>query len=344
MTVREIANWLEAEFEGDGAVRITGVAEIAAAGPTEVAFASGRKAARQLSASNAGCVMAPPDCPAPPGKTVIRCRDPRGAFARLIRRFHPPRPVPPGIHPSAIVSEDAEIAATASIGPYSTVGAGSKVGPGTVIGASCHIGDNVSLGANGRIHDNVSIHHDVSIGSNAVIHSGAVIGADGFGFVFVDDHYEKFPQVGRVEIGEHVEIGANSCVDRAALGVTRIGNGVKLDNLIHVAHNCEIGDHVVSAAQAGFSGGAKLGNYVVVGGQVGLGERAVIEDRAVAGGQCGLLPQKTIPAGETYWGTPARPIREHLEQLAQLRKLAALREQVARLEQRIAELENAGAS
>jgi UDP-3-O-[3-hydroxymyristoyl] glucosamine N-acyltransferase len=200
----------------------------------------------------------------------------------------------------------------------------------------------VSIGANGRVGHNVTIHHDVSIGANAVINSGAVIGSDGFGFVFTNGRYEKFPQIGRVEIGDDVELGVNSCVDRAALGVTRLGDGVKLDNLIHVAHNCEIGDHVISAAQAGFSGGAKLGNYVVVGGQVGLGERAVIQDKAVAGGQCGLLPQKTIPAGETYWGTPARPIREHLAQLAQLGKLASLREKVAGLERRIAELESTG--
>jgi UDP-3-O-[3-hydroxymyristoyl] glucosamine N-acyltransferase len=238
-----------------------------------------------------------------------------------------------------VVSPEASIASDASVGAYTTIGAAVRISPGCVIGASCHIGDNCTLEEACRLHDNVTLYHDVSVGRNTILHSGVVVGADGFGFVLAGDRYEKFPQIGRVEIGADVEIGANSCVDRAALGVTRVGNGVKIDNLVQIAHNVSIGDHTIIVSQAGISGGSTIGNYVVIAGQVGLGEKANIEDKAVLGGQCGVLPSKTVPAGQTMWGTPARPIREHLAALAQIGKIAALREKVADLARRVAKLE-----
>ena len=149
-----------------------------------------------------------------------------------------------------------------------------------------------------------------------------MIGADGFGYVMEHDRWHKFPQVGRVEIGDFVEIGANSCVDRAALGVTSIGEGTKLDNMVHVGHNCRIGRHVVVAAQTGFSGGVVVEDYAVIGGQVGIGDKARIESRAVLGSGCGVLTSKIVRAGETVWGTPARPLKQHLEQLANLARAA----------------------
>src|SRR6185503_11132988 len=166
----------------------------------------------------------------------------------------------------------------------------------------------------------------------------AVLGADGFGFVMEGGRYEKFPQVGRVEIGDYVEIGANACVDRAALGVTSIGEGAKIDNMVHIGHNCRIGRHVVIAAQTGFSGGVVVEDYAVIGGQVGIGDKARIETRAVLGSGCGVLTSKIIRAGQTVWGTPARPLREHLEQLANLAKLPQMREELAMLKAQLAEL------
>jgi UDP-3-O-[3-hydroxymyristoyl] glucosamine N-acyltransferase len=314
MTVQEIAEWLEAEYRGAGSTVINEVADLAAARPDEVAFVTGNRAAAQLGKSNAGCVLVPLDLETG-NRTVIPVNDPRVTFVRLVRRFHPPKRPAPGIHPTAIVSPDAHVAEEVTIGPYSTIGANSRIAKGCVIGASCHLGDNVTL------------------------HSGCVIGADGFGFVFAGDHYEKFPQIGRVEIGSDVEIGANSTIDRAALGVTRIGDGVKLDNLVHVAHNCDIGNHVVAAMGAGLSGGCTIGNYVVIGGQAGFGEKVTVGDKAVLGGQSGILPKKTVAAGEVLWGTPARPIKEHLAQLANLGKVAALRQQVAELEKRVEQLD-----
>ncbi len=158
-----------------------------------------------------------------------------------------------------------------------------------------------------------------------MLHAGVVIGADGFGYVLTDGIYENFPQIGRVEIGDRVEIGANSCVDRAALGVTRIGDGTKLDNLVHVGHNCQIGRNVVVAAQTGFSGGVVVEDYAVIGGQVGIGDKARIESGAILGSGSGVLTSKIVRAGQPMWGTPARPLKQHLEQLAVLSRMAKKR-------------------
>jgi UDP-3-O-[3-hydroxymyristoyl] glucosamine N-acyltransferase len=165
-----------------------------------------------------------------------------------------------------------------------------------------------------------------------------VLGADGFGFVLTAGAYQKFPQIGTVEIGDDVEIGANSCVDRAALGVTRIGQGTKIDNLVHVGHNCRIGNHVVVAAQTGFSGGVVVEDYAVIGGQVGIGDKVRIESGAVLGSGCGILTSKIVRKGQVVWGTPARPLKQYLEQLANLARLPRLREEVAQLKKQIADL------
>jgi len=189
------------------------------------------------------------------------------------------------------------------------------------------------------LHPNVTVYDNVDIGRSAILHSGAVIGADGFGYVMEHGRWHKFPQVGRVEISDFVEIGANSCVDRAAMGVTSIGEGTKLDNMVHVGHNCRIGKHVVVAAQTGFSGGVVVEDYAVIGGQVGIGDKARIETRAVLGSGCGVLTSKIVRSGETVWGTPARPLKQHLEALANLARLPEMRQEMAELKRRLAELE-----
>jgi UDP-3-O-[3-hydroxymyristoyl] glucosamine N-acyltransferase len=197
----------------------------------------------------------------------------------------------------------------------------------------------VTIGENTILHASVTIYDDVHIGARVVLHSGSVIGADGFGFTLTGDRYEKFPQVGTVEIDDDVEIGANSCIDRAALGATKIGEGTKLDNLVHVAHNCNIGKHVVVAAQTGFSGSVSVGDYAVIGGQAGIGENANIESKAIVGGKSGILPSQRIRAGEPVWGIPARPLRSHLSGLANIGKIPELRQQVRQLERKIKILE-----
>jgi UDP-3-O-[3-hydroxymyristoyl] glucosamine N-acyltransferase len=333
LQVTKIAAHLNAGFEGEADLDIIGVAPLESAGPAEISFVGSSKAMAAAAEARAGCLLVAPDFPK--GRTVIRVADPRAAFASVIALLHPLPPLKPGIHSSAVIAPGADIPKSAAIGPQVTVGAGARIGDGSSIGAGCVIGSGVRLGARCLLHANVTIYENVTVGDRAILHSGCVLGADGFGFVRSADHYEKFPQIGRVEIGNDVEIGANSCIDRAALGVTQIGDGVKIDNLVHIGHNCTIGRHVVIAAQTGLSGGVVIEDYAVIGGQVGIGDKARIETGAVLGSGCGILTSKIVRKGQVVWGTPARPLKEHLEQLANLARLPALRKEVAKLRDRL---------
>jgi UDP-3-O-[3-hydroxymyristoyl] glucosamine N-acyltransferase len=335
MRVDEIARLLNATYEGAGDQEITGAAPLESAGPHEITFVGNRKAAALAGESGAGCLLVTRDFPA--GRTVIRVDDPRGGFAHVVGLLYPRPPVIAGAHPTAVIAPDATVAASAAIGPFAVIRARAHIGERTTIGPNCTIGPDAHIGADCLLHAHVTIYEHVSIGDRAVLHSGCVLGADGFGFVRDTDGYQKFPQIGRVEIGDDVEIGANSCVDRAALGVTRIGDGVKLDNLVHIGHNCSIGRHVVIAAQTGLSGGVVVEDFAVIGGQVGIGDKARIESGAVLGSGCGILTSKIVRKGQVVWGTPARPLKEYLEQLANLARLPKLRKEVAEMEKRLRE-------
>lgn len=316
MRVSEIAAVLGADWSGANDAEIVRAAPLEDASAEEIAFVGNARAAKSAASSRAGCLLVPPDFSAP-GRTVIRAADPRAAFARVVALLHPDRGAPQGIHPTAILHPSARLAENVAVGPYCTIGANVRIGPGSVL------------------HSHVTIYPDVTIGARAILHAGVVIGADGFGFAVANGRYEKFPQVGRVEIGDDFEAGANTTIDRAALGVTRIGNGVKLDNMVHVGHNVRIGDHVVIAAQTGISGGAVIEDWAVVAGQVGIADKVRIESRAVLGAKCGVPTSKVIRAGETVWGIPARPIKDYLEQLAHLARLGELRREVAELKRRL---------
>lgn len=333
----EIAQRLHAKCEGEVGLEITGATALESAGAGEISFVGNRKAAAQAAQSQAGCLLVTYDFPA--GRTLIRVSDPRASFATVIGLLHPPATVVPGIHPTAVIDPGAKVASSAAIGPHVTVGAGAHIGERSSIGAGCAIGAGAHIGDDSLVHPHVTIYENVSIGRRAILHSGCVLGADGFGFVRGANGYQKFPQVGRVEIGDDVEIGANSCIDRAALGVTRIGDGVKLDNMVHIGHNCVVGNHVVIAAQTGLSGGVVVEDFAVIGGQVGIGDKARIETGAVLGSGCGILTSKIVRKGQVVWGTPARPLKEHLEQLANLSQLAKLRRQVTELEKRVQQLD-----
>lgn len=337
MRVKDIAARLGAEWEGEGEREITRAAPLESGGSADIIFVASRKAFPTALSSGAGCLIAPPDFPA--GHTIIRSSEPRTAFARAIAMLHPvPRPAP-GVHPSAVIDPSARVAPDACVSAHVSIGPESVVGHGTAIGAGSRIGARVRIGRDCTLHANTAIYDDVAVGDRAILHSGCVLGAEGFGFVLAGDHYEKFPQIGRLEIGDDVEIGANTTIDRAALGVTRIGNGVKLDNQVHIGHNCQLGNHVVIAAQTGLSGGVTVGDYAVIGGQVGIGDKARIEARAVLGSGSGVLTSKIVRAGEVLWGTPARPLKEHLQQLANLARLPELRRQLEELKRRLIELE-----
>ena len=321
MRVQEIAARLNAPCEGDPTRDIHAAAPLDVASAGEITFAGSGKAAQQAMQSAAGCLLVPSAYPAT-GQTLIRVENPRAAFAQVLGWLHP-RPVPVrGIHPSAVVDPSALVGEGASIGAHCSVGAGCVIGPGSVL------------------HPRVTLYDGVRLGQRVIVHSGAVIGADGFGFVPTETRtWEKFPQVGGVQIGDDVEIGANCCVDRGALGDTVIGTGTKLDNLVHVAHNCRLGQHVVVAAQTGFSGGVTIGDHAIIGGQVGVGDKARIESGAVVGSGAGILPSKIVRAGTPMWGTPARPLKEHLEHLALVARLPEMRRELAGLRGKLAKVE-----
>jgi UDP-3-O-[3-hydroxymyristoyl] glucosamine N-acyltransferase len=333
--VSEIAQRLAAAWEGLDA-EIGGAAALEQAGPHDLSFVGSAKMAAAARQSAAGCLVV--SHAFLDRRTVIRAANPRAAFARAVALLYPAPAFAAGIHPLAAVAPSAAVHSGAHIGPHASIGDDTLIGAGSTIGPGCAIGARVKIASGCTLHANVTIYDDVQIGDRTILHSGCVIGADGFGFVLDNGRYEKFPQIGRIEIGSDVEIGANSCVDRAALGVTSIGHGTKLDNMVHVGHNCRIGAHVVVAAQTGFSGGVVVEDYAVIGGQVGVGDKARIETGAVVGSGGGILTSKIIRKGQVVWGTPARPLKEHLEQLANLARLPSLRREVAELKRRLQEL------
>lgn len=328
------------KVEGDRERLITGANALESAREEELSFVAHQKAIGSAPNSRAGCLLVPLQFDKTGPWSLLRVPDPRSAFARALSVLYP-APKHIGFrHPTAIVASSAKIAEDVYIGPFVTVGEGTKIGPGAYIGDGCIIGDSVSLGSSTTLRARVTVYGNVQIGSRVLLHAGCVIGADGFGFALAGDHYEKFPQVGTVVIEDDVEIGANSCVDRAALGRTRIGRGTKLDNLVHVAHNCDIGCHVVVAAQSGFSGGVVVGDYAVIGGQVGVADKARIEAKAVIGAQSGIVTSQRVPAGEPVWGTPARPIHQHLRGLANVGKLPEIRNELKQLKQQLQALQS----
>lgn len=339
ISVAELARVCEGEAEGNLERMISGANALENASVNELSFAANAKAAENAVSSHAGCLLVPHSFEKQGPWSIIRVENPRLAFARALTVLYPKKMRKATTHPTAIIASSAELGEECSIGPYVTVGENTRIGARASIGKGSTIGDGVTIGDDAMLYSNVTIHDGVRIGDRVVLHAGAVIGSDGFGFTLVGDHYEKFPQVGIVQIGNDVEIGANSCVDRAALGVTQIGDGVKLDNLVHVAHNCVLGKHVVAAAQVGLSGSVTVGDYAVLGGQAGIADKAKIAPKAIIGAKSGVVSSQKIPAGEPVWGMPARPLRQHLRGLAHVAKLPEVRDELRELRQKVKELE-----
>jgi UDP-3-O-[3-hydroxymyristoyl] glucosamine N-acyltransferase len=322
LTAHELAAQLDLPLHGDAGRRITGAATLEDAGAHQLAFAGGPKYFEAARLSKAGCIIAAPEFAGAVGQTIIESPQPRAHFAQALALLYPVRAVRAGVHSSAVIEEGARIDPTAEVEAFVTIGRGAQIGAGTRVGVGSTVDAGVTIGADCVLHPRVSIYERVSIGARCIIHAGAVIGADGFGFEMAGGAWGKVPQVGTVTVGNDVEIGGNSCIDRSTLGATVIGDGTKLDNMVHIGHNCKIGRHVVIAAQTGLAGGVSIGDYAVVGGQVGVGDKARIESKAVIGSGAGILTSKVVRAGEPVWGTPARPLRQYLEQLATLARLA----------------------
>jgi UDP-3-O-[3-hydroxymyristoyl] glucosamine N-acyltransferase len=344
LTLGEIAAALGAELRGDPGLAIQGAAPLDQAGPSHISFFANAKYADQLAATGAGAVLltAQEALRAPQGTAVLVSRNPYRDFAVAVGRWFDPRPRPaPGIHASAVVAPDARVDPTAHVGALAVIGAGCVIGPRSAVHAQAHVGPGCRIGADCVLHPTAVLYDGCRLGDRVIIHAGAVLGADGFGFApDPPNGYVKVPQIGWVEIQDDVEIQANACVDRGALGATLIKRGAKLDNLVQIAHNVEVGEHTVIAAQSAVSGSTKLGRWVTMAGQSATAGHLTVGDQAVITGQAGA--GKDVPAKAMVSGSPAQPMLEHHRGLAELNRLPELKKRVKALEARLARMEGQG--
>jgi UDP-3-O-[3-hydroxymyristoyl] glucosamine N-acyltransferase len=328
-SLQEIAAAVGARLCGDGSVEVGGVASIGSASRHDLVFVEEEKYLARALQSGAGAVIAGEFAATSSGKPLLICGHPKLTFARAAHFLQGNRDgLSGGVHAAAAVHPAARLASSVVVEEYAVIAEDAEIGEDTRIGAGCAIGRGVKVGREGEIYPNVTIYAGTTLGDRVIVHAGAVLGSDGFGYVRdpKSGRYEKFPQVGRLVVEDDVEIGANTTIDRGALDETRIGRGTKIDNLVHIGHNCRLGENVVIAAQTGLSGSIVIENDVVLGGQVGIGEHARIEEGVMLGGQGGVLPNKVLRGkGVAFWGTPAQPVRQYLKQLAALARLGKKR-------------------
>jgi UDP-3-O-[3-hydroxymyristoyl] glucosamine N-acyltransferase len=349
LTVAKLATHVGGRLIGDGSIHIERVADLSTAGAGEIAYVEDEKFFEVGKSSQASCLIAAPQFVASIkdlivekefGPALIEVAKPKLAFALAAGVLHPPKHREPFVHESAAIAESADIDLTVFIGPYVSIGEGARIEAGTRIEAGVAIGDHVRVGRDCVLHPGVTLYDDLTIGDRVVLHAGVVIGADGFGYVRDGDEargYHKFPQRGTVVIEDDVELGAHTCVDRAALGQTRIGRGTKLDNLVHVGHNCDIGERVVIAAQTGISGSVTIEDDVVIGGQVGFGDHIRVMSGAVIGSKAGVLPGKIVRPG-VWWGIPIQPLDEYKRLNAHLARVPEMRAEIKELKRQLDEL------
>jgi UDP-3-O-[3-hydroxymyristoyl] glucosamine N-acyltransferase len=337
-SVAELAALVGGRVIGDEQTMVSSVASIADAEAGAIAFIEDQRLLAEAQASAASCLIVPEGTPRVADKCLIEVARPKLAFAQIAAALHPPKRPEPEIHPTAIIAETADVALTAFIGARAQVGERTQIGAGTQIHAGAIIGNDVRIGHSCVIHPNVVLYDHVFIGDRVILHAGTIIGADGFGYVRGAEGYHKFPQVGTVVIEDDVEIGANTCVDRGALGATRIGQGTKIDNLVQIAHNVQIGARVVIAAQTGISGSTIIEDDAVIGGQVGMGDHARVQAGAVIGSKAGVLPGKIVRAGSVVWGVPVRPLDEYKRLNAYFGRLPQMHADIDELRQQVKEL------
>jgi len=331
-TISEIARLLDGEIVGDADTAVTGFAPANTAKPGDLTFAENDDYFAAAEGSAATAVICGKKS-ASDKKILIRVANPRVAFAKALATFFPEPKLPAGIHPSAAIAASAQVDSTAHIGAHCIVGERAKIGANCVLQGGNVIGEDAVLGDETNLFPNVTIYARSQIGKRVRIHAGTVIGSDGFGYVFDNGFHRKIPQVGNVVIGDDVEIGSNVSVDRGALGSTVIGRGTKIDNLVQVAHNVEIGEHSILCAQVGVAGSTKIGSYCVFAGQVGLAGHIKIGNQVTVGSKSGVM--HNIPDGETWLGIPAQPDKQAKRVLIAMQRLPELLRKVAEWEKKL---------
>jgi UDP-3-O-[3-hydroxymyristoyl] glucosamine N-acyltransferase len=332
LTVAELAKQLAGEVVGDAGAALSGFAMAATARPGDLTFAENAEYFAAAEASEATAVICDQKSSSDK-KILIRVANPRVAFAKALAIFFPEPKFAPGIHPSAAIAKSAQIDPSAHVGPHCTIGERVKIGANVVLQSGNFIGDDSTLGDETNLFPNVTVYSRSQIGKRVRVHSGTVIGSDGFGYVFDSGFHRKVPQIGNVVIGDNVEIGSNVSVDRGALGSTVIGKGTKIDNLVQVAHNVEIGEHCILCAQVGIAGSAKLGNYCVLAGQVGIAGHLKIGNQVTIGSKSGVM--HNIPDGEQWLGIPAQPDRQAKRIMIAMQRLPDLFKKIAEWEKKL---------
>ncbi|MBK6766861.1 MAG: UDP-3-O-(3-hydroxymyristoyl)glucosamine N-acyltransferase [bacterium] len=333
VTAAQLAELVGGQLIGDARREIVAVAPLEGAEANCVSFLANVKYVSLLTSSGAGVVFVGKGVARSNGD-VIEVNDPYAAFVTALEYFHPERRPAPGVHPHAAVAADVELGDGVTVGPGCVIESGARIGNRTVLEALVFVGARAVVGDDCYIHPNTTLRHRVELGHRVIVHAGTVIGSDGFGFAFDSGHYRKIPQVGTVVIENDVEIGANTTIDRATMGETRIGEGTKIDNLVQIAHNVRIGKHCVIVAQAGISGSTILGNYCRVGGQAGFVGHIKIGDGASFGAQSGV--SQDVKAGDVLSGSPARPHSLWKRIEVSLPRLPDLLRRVKRIEERLA--------
>lgn len=334
-TAAQLAQQLDAEIVGDGSIQLTGFAPADRAQAGHLTFAENEEYFAKAEQGGASAILAGANATSS-SKTLLRVKNPRLAFAKVLPLFFPEPQFTPGVHITAVVAKSAQLDPTAHIGPHCVVGERVKIGARTALLGGCHIGDDAQLGEDVRLFQNVVVYARSQIGNRVRVHAGSVIGSDGFGYVFDQGQHRKVLQIGNVIIHDDVEIGANACIDRAALGSTIIGRGAKIDNLVQVAHNVVIGEGCLLVAQAGIAGSTKLGNFVVLAGQVGVAGHLKIGHQVTVAAQSGVM--NDIPDGQKWLGSPAGPDRDVKRQWIGVRRLPEALQRIAELEKKLAAL------
>ncbi|PMZ94390.1 MULTISPECIES: UDP-3-O-(3-hydroxymyristoyl)glucosamine N-acyltransferase [unclassified Pseudomonas] len=334
MTLGQLAEALGAELKGPEALEITGLATLQEAVSGQLSFLANKQYRKFLDDSTASAVLLKAEDAEGFSGNALIVADPYLAYARISHLFDPKPKAVAGIHPSAVVAEDAQVDASASIGPFAVVESGARIDANVTVGAHCFIGARCVIGEGGWLAPRVTLYHDVTIGKRVVIQSGAVIGGEGFGFANEKGIWRKIAQIGGVTLGDDVEIGVNTAVDRGALSDTRIGDGVKLDNQIQIAHNVQVGDHTAMAACVGISGSTRIGKHCMIAGGVGMVGHIDVCDNVFVSGMTMVTRSITEPGGYSS-GTAMQPLAEWRKSAARIRQLDEMSKRLQQLEKRV---------